>query len=404
MDKKIKIYISIFVLIIVWIVYVDASKKDPINWYSSFAAKHKIPYGTYVLRTELNNLFPNTKIKDIRISPYVKLKDTTTNGTYLFLNDYINFGKEEFNELLKFVDKGNDVFIATNGANIDTLNLKTKNLESINFKEIVKLQLLNPQLDTLKIQFENKDLKFGFKEVDTIKTTALGKLSVYGTDDILEKEEVNFIKYSHGKGNFYFHLFPHAFTNYSILKEENNQYVSSVLSYIDDTKPILWDAYYKNGKSSITTPMYYILNSNSLKWAYYIALIGILLFILFQGKRNQRYIPILSPLRNQTVAFTRTIASMYFEKSDHKSMANQTITYFLDYIRTQFLISTLVIDIEFFESLSAKTGNSKEKIETLFQKIKIIQSQNDSMSSVSREQLLELNTLIEEFKRKYEAQ
>ena len=46
----------------------------------------------------------------------------------------------------------------------------------------------------------------------------------------------------------------------------------------------------------------------------------------------------------------------------------------------------------------------KETIETLFQKIKIIQSQNDSMSSVSREQLLELNDLIEKFKRKYEAQ
>ena len=404
MDKKMKIYISIFVVAIIWIVYADAIKKDPINWYPSFAAKHKTPYGTYVLRTELETMFSDTEIIDVRISPYVKLKDTTFRGTYVFINDYINFGKEELNALLKFVERGNDVFIATSGANIDSLHLATKNIETNLFNEIIKLQILNPNLESATVHFENKDLKLGFKEVDTSKTEALGKIGVYDSDDNLEKEEVNFIRYRHGKGTLYFHLYPYAFTNHTILKHDNHTYISSVLSYIDDSKPIIWDRYYKNGKSSISSPMYYVLSSPNLKWAYYTALIGILLFILFQGKRNQRTIPIITPLRNQTIAFARTIASMYFEKGDHKSIANQTITYFLDYIRTQLLISTLVIDATFFENVAAKTGNKKETIETLFQKIKIIQSQNDSMSSVSREQLLELNDLIEKFKRKYEAQ
>ena len=404
MDKKMKIYIGLFVLAIIWIVYADAIKKDPISWFPSYVSKHKIPYGTYVLRTELETMFPDTEIKDVRISPYVKLKDTTVKGTYLFINNVINFGEEEFNELLKFVDRGNDIFLATSGANIDTLNLKTKNIRTNNFNELIKLQLLNPNLDTTQVNFENKALKLGFEKVDTMHTEALGKIRVFDGTGALEKEEVNFIRYSFGKGNFYFHLFPQTFTNFTILEGDNNKYVSSVLSYLDATKPILWDSYYKTGKSRITTPMYYVLSSENLKWAYYTALIGILLFILFQGKRNQRFIPIITPLRNQTIAFSRTIASMYFEKSDHTSIANQTITYFLDYIRTQLLISTLEINNHFYENLAAKTGNTKEKIEILFQKIKIIQSQNDSSNSVSKEQLLELNQLIEEFKRKYKAQ
>ena len=81
-----------------------------------------------------------------------------------------------------------------------------------------------------------------------------------------------------------------------------------------------------------------------------------------------------------------------------------THIYFLDYIRTELLISTLVIDDQFFENIVAKTGNKKETIETLFQKIEIIQSQKNPLYQVSKEQLIGLNNLIEEFKRKYEAQ
>lgn len=404
MDKKMKLYISIFALAIIWIVYADVTKKNPINWYPSFAAKDKIPYGTFVLRTELESLFSTTEIRDVQISPYVKLKDSTLKGTYLFINDYINFGEEEFNSLLQFVDRGNDVFIATNGANIDSLQLETKNIETNEFNELIQLELENPNLDATKINFENKILKLGFKKFDTLSTEVLGKINVFDIDGNLEEEQVNFIRYNAGKGNFYFHLFPHAFTNFTVLKDNNHKYVASVLSYIDESKPILWDAYYKNGKSKITSPMYYILSSESLKWAYYVGLLGILLFILFQGKRNQRIIPISIPLKNQSIAFARTIASMYYEKSDHKSIANQKIIYFLDYIRTELLISTSVIDDQFFENIVAKTGNKKETIETLFQKIEIIQSQKDPLYQVSKDQLIGLNNLIEEFKRKYEAQ
>ena len=49
MDKKIKIYIALFVLIVAFIIYTDANKAKPINWTPSYVADHKLPYGTYVL-------------------------------------------------------------------------------------------------------------------------------------------------------------------------------------------------------------------------------------------------------------------------------------------------------------------------------------------------------------------
>ena len=76
--------------------------------------------------------------------------------------------------------------------------------------------------------------------------------------------------------------------------------------------------------------------------------------MIFKGKRNQRLIPVITPLKNQTLAFTRTIANMYYEKSDHKNIATHKINYFLEYIRITHRLSTLKIDASFYEKLAAE--------------------------------------------------
>ena len=210
------------------IIYMEVNKPKPINWFPSYASHHKIPYGTYVLSKELKSLFKETEIKTISKPPYQFLKDTLLNGTYFFVNGELNFGKEEFNELLEFVARGNDVFIATNGANIDTLNLETRQLATSVFKEHSYFQLLNKQLDTTVYPFDRKTSNIVFNELDTIHTTALGKLMIKNSDSVVVAEAVNFIKLKHGKGTFFFHTFPEAFTNYNLLKGQNHQYVASI--------------------------------------------------------------------------------------------------------------------------------------------------------------------------------
>ncbi len=360
----------------------------------SFVAEHKLPYGTYVLREEMPKLFPDTEVKDVQLSPYMKLKDPNVSGTYFFVNDVINFGEEEFNLLMEFVERGNDVFISTQGADVDTLNLETEAVTTRGFFRSLELQISNPNLDTIPQEFNDNFSKLGFSEIDTLNTEVLGTIRLLTSDNSIDREEVNFIRRKHGKGNFYFHLFPFAFTNFNMLKDERHKYVASALSYIDEDKPILWDTYYKTGKSRITSPMYYVLSSPSLKWAYYIALIGIALFVIFQGKRTQRYIPIITPLRNQTLAFSRTLAGMYFEKKDHKGISNQVITYFMDYIRTQLNISTVKIDDSFYHDLAARSGNSIESVRALFKFIQAIEAKN----IVTKGELETLNRIIDEFK------
>lgn len=377
------------------IIFMEATKPTPINWFPSYASHHKIPYGTYVLNKEFKKLFKDTEIQTINQSPYQFLQDTTKNGTYFFLNGTLNFGKEEFNELLKFVERGNDVFMSTNGASIDTLGLETKQLVSNAFKEHAYYKLLNINLDTTTYSFDRKNSNLVFSKIDTLKTTVLGALVIKNSDTVNAATGINFIKTTHGKGHFYFHTLPLAFTNYSMLKDSNHKYVASVLSYLDDSKPIFYDGYYKAGKTQVTSPMHYILSSDNLRWAYYTALIGVLFFVVFKGKRTQRIIPVLTPLKNQTLAFTRTIANMYFEKSAHKDIATHKINYFLEYIRTQFHIPTTTINEEFYTFVALRSRNTAEEVQQLFKKIDIIQNS----SVITKEQLIALNSAIEHFKK-----
>lgn len=394
MDKRIKTYIAILVLVVAGIFYIEATKPKTINWFPSYASKHKIPYGTYVLRKELPKLFTKKGVKEIWQSPYVYLQDSTKKGTYFFVDNAVNFGKDEFNELLKFTERGNDVFIATTSAFIDTLNIETRVANSSAFEQKTFVKLTNKTFKNKEYKFDRDFKKSVFHKIDTAKTTVLGTLVLRNEKDSIIGESSNFIKVKNGKGNVFIHVFPEAFTNYNMLLNENNNYVASVLSYLDDEKPILWDAYYKTGKSQITSPMHYILSSKYLKWAYYTALIGVLFFILFKGKRNQRYIPVVTPLKNQTLAFTRTIANMYYEKQDHKNIAEHKINYFLEYIRTHHRVSTLQIDADFYSKIASRSGNSIEKVEKLFKNIAKIQQKEQ----ITKEELIGLNTEIEIFK------
>jgi hypothetical protein len=297
--------------------------------------------------------------------------------------------------LLKFVERGNDVFISTHGMNIDTLNFETKRLVSKNFDEKVIFKLHNKAFKGKEYSFDRPFVNQIFTKIDTLNSTILGISAYVNAEGERTEEGINFIKYTYGKGNFYLHTFPEVFTNYNMLNSPNQQHTANILSYLREDIPILWDAYYKTGKSKIASPMHYLLSSKYLKWAYYFAIIGVLFFVLFEGKRKQRVIPIRLPLKNQTLAFTRTIANMYFEKQEHKNIAEHKISYLLAFIRTKLHIPTTNIDATFYEYVASRSGNTFEEVEKLFQFCDEIHLKNQ----ITEQQLIQLNDMIEKFKK-----
>jgi Domain of unknown function (DUF4350) len=390
LSRRNKIYLFLLFASIVLIVVNEWQKPKSINWFQSYVSTHKIPYGTYVLYSELPHLFPHTEIKKIHTAPYLFLKDSTVTGTYILIDRSINMGKAEFNSFLKFVARGNKILIATHGINIDTLHLKTDQLRSTALEEFPYFTLVNRAFKAKEYRFDRAYTNFVFKEVDTLATTVLGKTGLLNKSGERVAEGINFIRFKYGKGSFFFSTYPEAFINYTLLKSPNQDYAASVLSYLESPKTIYWDAYYKSGKSQISSPLYYILSQKSLKWAYYLLLIGTLVFVIFSGKRIQRIIPIITPLKNQTLAFTRTIAGMYYKKEAHKTIASYKIRYFLTQIRQKYQLNTDIYKKDFPLLLSRKLGKSLVETEKVINYIKKIETQE----LLTKEELVRLSNYL----------
>ena len=187
---------------------------------------------------------------------------------------------------------------------------------------------------------------------------------------------------------------PETFTNYFILREDNYTYTNNALSYLDQDEVLYWDNHYKNGKTLYTSPLYIFFQNRYLKWAYYILLIGTFLWVVFEGRRKQRAIPIIDPLPNQTLTFTKTIAGMYLDKRDHKSIATHQISHFLEFIRSNYGLDTNVISEGFINKLASKSGNTLEQTKLLINYMVALRAKQ----IISQEELLELNKRIEAFK------
>lgn len=226
----------------------------------------------------------------------------------------------------------------------------------------------------------------------------------YGNDSL-----INFVRFDYGKGSFYIHSMPLAFANISLLDKAGVDYAGRVFTHLAEG-PIYWDnatrttlaiaersnanyipEYYRG--LSEENPMRYMLAQPALAWAWYIGLAMGLLYLLFRAKRQQRIIPVLETNTNTSLAFIRTIGSLYFLQNSHKKLALQKMKFFLGDVREQFRIQTKQLDAAFATELATRAEVSEE----LINRILLYYNNINSSKFVSENTLMEFHQLLEQF-------
>lgn len=395
MNRTIKIYIIILVLLFAGAFAIEISKPKPIDWTPTYNETHKKPYGTYILYNELKSLFDDNEIKSIKVSPYEyfgNLYDYDSlnykvQGNYVYINNYVDIDEVSLEELLYFTELGNNVFISSNYPPSylrDTLHFQTEN--HFNFKGNANLSFANKRLKNDSISIERGLNNIYFSKIDTANTTVLG----YQKFDSIPR--VNFIKVKYGEGNIFLHLQPIVFTNYHLLKKNNKKYAATTLSYLPE-ETLFFDSRNKITQDLGRSFMRFILRQPPLRWAWYLGLLSLLVFIFFNAKRKQRVVKVLKPLENTTVAFTKTIGNLYYETKDHNNLIEKKVTYFLEYIRRVYYLDTQILDEKFSKSLSLKSGKDKTKTQHLIKLINYLRAKR----VCTENDLLRLNKAIEDF-------
>lgn len=395
MNKTIKIYVGLLILLFVGAIAIEFSKPKPINWTRTFNESHTIPYGTFVLYNELPNLFPESEVQDIAVSPYEYFDEYfnwsdssyTTSGSYMLIDDYAEVDDVSAQELLDFASHGNTIFMSTNYLPkkfLDTLGIELKN--DFDFKGEAQFSLANSTFKNDSITIDRGLSNIYFSKLDSTITTVLGY------QKFNEEERINFIRVDHELGEVYLHLQPMAFTNFSLLKNDNEKYAAAILSYLpDDT--IFYDSRNKIRTELGDSPLRFVLSQPALKWAWILGLVSLLIFILFNAKRKQRVVKVIKPLENSTIAFTKTIGNLYYETKDHNNLIEKKITYFLESIRRKYYLDTQLLDEKFMKNLALKSGKDLRKTKKTMNLIVHLKAKQ----MCNENDLKNLNKTIEDF-------
>ncbi|HNP95148.1 MAG TPA: hypothetical protein PKJ63_05950 [Cyclobacteriaceae bacterium] len=386
-DWKYALYLVIFIGIYVAIQLLSPKSH---NWVITLSHLDKNPYGTYVLHEVMPDIFDSVQLSNESFYEILEV-DSMNPGGIISFSTSLNTQDEDTDALIKYVSKGKNAFLSAHyfyGQLADTFNISTVdylfNNGIIDQRDSMELRYTNTTLDTTtSFLFRRSSIHNYFKSYDTLRTTVVARNDM---------GEAVTIKLSLGKGALYLNSTPLAFTNINLLSKENHQFASVSASLLD-TKDLVWTEFYHLGRMEAQTPLRFILSQESLSWAYYLVIGALLLFILFEGKRKQRIIPIIPPLQNTSLEFVSTISNLYYQHADHKNIAEKRIAFFFDQLRSQFNIDMQLITKTDYEHIAAKTGNDIVITTALFKAINNIQNRE----SISSAELIDINKQMDQF-------
>ncbi len=354
-------FLIVFGVLLILYIVAQLNKTEPLNWRVTVSKDDKNPYGGYVLFHQLKSIFPDASIESYRLPVYNQVNNYNgSNTAYIIVGPSFIPTKEDVKEMHHYVYQGNFVIASADAVGkifSDTLGFSTAAGFAL-FNDSTSINFVNPALKSdSNYIFRQSTIDEYFSKVDTSRTIILG---------LNNRGKPNFIKVNIGEGAFYIHASPVCFSNYFMLFNNNAEYTAKALSYLpEDVTKIYWDEYYKLGPGGAATPLRFFLTNPFLLWALRLSIIGLIVYVLFEMKRRQRVIPVITPLRNTTLDFAKTVASVYFNQKDNNSIAQKKISYFLEFVRQRFYLPTQLLDDNFIQQLSRKSGVLKTEVEQL---------------------------------------
>jgi hypothetical protein len=422
MTGKMKVIIGVLLTILLIIALVNSNKTEAINWSESYHLRDKIPFGLYVFDQEKHQFFDHKKenvLKIIEQSPYEYFHpannaysdaygepqevvevyddetydDETYDDEYDEANDSINIiatdsvaptfdyydhehllyirnkqehDTESIQSILKYVKSGAVAFLSASDFNKTLLDsLKVDMIYEFTPETDFVFGFYDKILKQSTCKYNKGTYGHYFSKIDSTTSKALG----YQLKN--KQKKTNFIVVNYGKGQIYLHSQPVVFTNYYMLKSTNYSYLSNLFKTI----PLYdWVWFVQNQEiismqSISDNKLRFISEHPPLKWAYWLLWLALLLFLIFNSKRKQRIIPVIKPLENTTIDFTKTIANLYFQDKNYKIIIRKKIIYFLEKVRTNYYLDTSKLDEDFAIKLAHKSGKNEDDIKKLVELI-----------------------------------
>lgn len=333
--------------------------------------KDKNPYGTAAAWELLPGLFPNAQIysDDGQPGTWNSADLTSYNQAVILFCKNFDADDEELSALIGFARQGNYIFIVSANFSANTkqnLRFTTRNLgwhESA-AADSFAMRLTAPVYhDTATYVYPGSTWQNSFLVEEPGTTLTMGENSA---------DEANFLRYYTGNGAIFVHSSPLAFSNYFVLHKNNARYLESVLSVIPaSVDKVIWNEYYLSARSKKDQSedqrgwFAALMKYRAFRWGLLTGMVLLALYLLLNGRRRQRMIPPHVRPSNDSLDFVKTLGRLYHDQRDHRNLARKMGVYFLEHVRTTYLLPTHRLDEEFVSALQAKSGYNRNELEQI---------------------------------------
>lgn len=385
------------------------------DWSESYDPKSNQPYGLMLVQDMLKEYHPKEafKVMDDRVIKELK-PDENKPSNYVFIGANQYYDSVTVSHLLEYLRMGNTAFIASSYVPYQLLdNLHEDEAYYLDdysytysyaglYDTTISVNFEHPSLrlkEPLDFTFFSYGEKYGYYWDYVGEDVVADSLTSYALLGSIQDTAYNYIKIHVGKGALLIHTNPLLFTNFFMASENGYKYFNGVFSHLNNG-PIYWDEASKlpdftwgQNQSFKEGPFRYILSQPALKYALYLVLALVILYVLFRAKREQKVIPVIARPENTSLDFLKTVSILYFMQHNHQKLAHDQWELFLSHIRERYNLPTRKFDEAFFQRLVQRSQISREQLNRIFEKYKFIADQD----KISEDLLSEFYQLLQHY-------
>lgn len=262
---------------------------------------------------------------------------------------------------------------------------------------VPKVKRLAYTLSTAGYDYKYDSLYVGdFTRFDTIVDK---KERIERIDTFAIKKVPAAVSVPYGKGEVIFVSSPLLFTNYGMLEGNTSVYIFRLMSYLADLPVYRTEAYVKTDAMLVAeqSPFREFIKRPPLRWALYLALLGVVLFMIFTARRRQRVIPIMSKPANRSLEFIQLIGTLYYQRKDHVDLVRKKFKLFAEELRKTagVDISDVNTDDCEYQLLAEKTGMNSDRLKKVIRQIRLVLHSEGNISVEEMRSLIDaMDTIV----------
>ena len=360
--------------------YIRFRPSNPIHWSKGYSSYTKNPYDLWLTHELFGELLGQDTLYTIHqsLDSLLPTIEDPANSSYLCLGRQTYYSVSDRWALTDFMSGGGTLFLAMENWNFiyDLLQDDEGNW-LVGLKSLPdtarRWPLILPRRDSTNVldtlYFEPKNLD----TTDLFRSTFLISDSISGVTDTLawtvdasgQKYPV-MIQIEYGNGKIILEHSPLYFTNFFMRETEGKIHLEYLASRLPEG-PVYWDEHSKLPMVASTPKaksyLDYIMKHLALRWAWYLLLIGSLIYVITQVRRQIRSMPVHKNVENTSIQYAQTLGDLYHSTNDHLTWIKIRTELFWQHLRHTLNIHLSPNSVKFTREVALRSGIPQSEID-----------------------------------------